>query len=84
MRAATGEILHNVIVSVISIHAAHEGCDQVQAKQFDTWVKISIHAAHEGCDRASRNFLISESVFQSTLPEWAATELGLTVSIGVS
>ena len=53
MRAATN-ILHKTIrIIIISIHAAHEGCDVISQK-----VKIkrtiSIHAAHEGCDMQGR------------------------------
>ena len=33
----------------ISIHAAHEGCDEINA-QMHFYMSISIHAAHEGCD----------------------------------
>ena len=46
------QLIHKELAKVapISIHAAQEGCDQLQAL-YKTAEVISIHAAQEGCDR---------------------------------
>ena len=61
MRAATDDLMNMTIPQLISIHAAHEGCDAeaIAKGQFDD---ISIHAAHEGCDRG-KNKVISFSTY---------------------
>ena len=60
--------------TIISIHAARVGCDCVQNAQTPLPTIISIHAARVGCDcsGSGRGFRLRK--FQSTQPEWAATE----------
>mgnify|MGYP000407484072 CR=1 FL=1 len=59
-------------LSTISIHAARVGCDMFAA---DTriYAKISIHAARVGCDLKTDDITGGATEFQSTQPEWAAT-----------
>ena len=61
-------------MDVISIHAAHAGCDPHQAAGIN-WIIISIHAAHAGCDLVWRRDAFIYMIFQSTQPMRAATEL---------
>ena len=35
---------------------------------------ISIHAARVGCDNDAKALITPENIFQSTQPEWAATD----------
>ena len=63
----------DVLVSMISIHAAHEGCDVVRTHPRTAAFKISIHAAHEGCDWVLPQPTCPPAKFQSTQPMRAAT-----------
>ena len=49
MRAATLFIALSINFFVISIHAAHAGCDDFYLPVLAN-IGISIHAAHAGCD----------------------------------
>ena len=57
----------------ISIHAARVGCDQHYNELIDS-IRISIHAARVGCDQNGKPTLYFDREFQSTQPEWAATD----------
>ena len=73
--AATFSSAFHTHLNSISIHAARVGCDDVlNVEGLDTTI-ISIHAARVGCDNIPLCNLISPLLFQSTQPEWAATDL---------
>ena len=52
MRGATAVLVLTPVVSVISIHAPHAGCDS-RISSILTEILISIHAPHAGCDLCS-------------------------------
>ena len=58
--------------NIISIHAARMGCDEFTDFVCNT-LDISIHAARMGCDPTPPEVDNNYLAFQSTQPEWAAT-----------
>ena len=72
MRAATTAKGFLYPSLLISIHAAHAGCD-VLNHCFYFKIGISIHAAHAGCDASGRAEEDHNTQFQSTQPMRAAT-----------
>ena len=62
-------------VELISIHAARVGCDHAFHPLLLFRVFISIHAARVGCDGCTLGKDAVRLQFQSTQPEWAATEV---------
>ena len=63
------------VPDVISIHAARMGCDLVLHALLHVVLDISIHAARMGCDVDVTDMPLKVFPFQSTQPEWAATEV---------
>ena len=60
--------------AAISIHAARVGSDQIKRGEKMEKQNISIHAARVGSDRLTKKITHLQKLFQSTLPEWAATK----------
>ena len=58
----------NAKLNLISIHAAHAGCDQKTRLHYDCTVRISIHAAHAGCDKFFFPFSVNPLNFNPRSP----------------
>ena len=74
------ELCHFKFVILISIHAPHAGCDDMERMVSGRKSSISIHAPHAGCDPGRTVHDLHPVAFQSTHPMRGATIWALAVA----